>query len=494
MHTLEQDCVWRNGQASIFRKNFAPLAQSPAGPPTTTLSAALGSSATTCTVSSLPTGIARSGWAQISSSAGKETIRYSATSADGATWSLSRGLLNSTALNHPSGTKTVAFIEVEKQTFRSIRSKIVYDAPVYAMCGWSVGAGAETYMPQSPITIRDGVFEAHVSPSTFFGGEVIRHTAHCDLDVEGLRATHHGLVYGSTPILSSAIYLAGSNGAVANTGDAPPARIIGRNNVVSVAGKSDSNSSGFRTMTFENYGFWSMDFDLDTRLECNNVGILRAVNIGGTATTLAPQSRLGLKVSSTVGGGNPLGLRLGGTSFVTLQGPLSLDLDFSEMLFTPTSTDSTYQPWFIDATQLDRLIFNKVIHSPSATAKYAYRKPLSSVVTANYTVLPWTELVMVDTTSGPVTLTLPSTTVGGYSLLGEPLSRGWQLQIIDAGRNARNNPITITPASTDRISGGTAGASMQLDDNGQQVTLIAYPGLPGWLGSLTNNLDGTVTG
>lgn len=236
-------------------------------------------------------------------------------------------------------------------------------------------------------------------------------------------------------------------------------------------------------------GYWDLDFDIDAEMSIANSRCFGAYlqNWGSYSgnLTIAPNSRLGVTISSPGDTNTPAttGVYVGDT-YVTVLPTLSLDVDASGLKYDSSDTPS-YSTWLIDAGAKANVKINSVKNPVGASL---------SVVTANYTVLPWTELVMVDTTSGPVTLTLPSTTVGGYSLLGEPLSRGWQLQIIDAGRNARNNPITITPASTDRISGGTAGESMQLDDNGQQVTLIAYPGLPGWISSQpVDNLDGTAT-
>jgi len=126
------------------------------------------------------------------------------------------------------------------------------------------------------------------------------------------------------------------------------------------------------------------------------------------------------------------------------------------------------------------------IHHPTAlnVSAYAGRKvPHRYITSASspFAVTPWTELIYVDTSSGPVTIVLPKST-GGPSSIGEPLQRGRApLRIIDAARTAQTNNITITPASTDKIDGGSAGASITLTTIGASKMLIAQPGLPGWL-------------
>jgi hypothetical protein len=63
------------------------------------------------------------------------------------------------------------------------------------------------------------------------------------------------------------------------------------------------------------------------------------------------------------------------------------------------------------------------------------------------------------------------------------LARGRDLQIIDVGFAAATNNITITPAATDKIDKGAAGASVKLTTNGSNRHLIPYASLPGWVTS-----------
>jgi hypothetical protein len=51
----------------------------------------------------------------------------------------------------------------------------------------------------------------------------------------------------------------------------------------------------------------------------------------------------------------------------------------------------------------------------------------------------------------------------------------------DAGFSAATNNITLTPASTDKIDNGTAGASVTINTNGSHKTVLAYAAMPGWI-------------
>jgi len=81
--------------------------------------------------------------------------------------------------------------------------------------------------------------------------------------------------------------------------------------------------------------------------------------------------------------------------------------------------------------------------------------------------------VLLLNTAGERTVNLPA---------GSSLQRGDWIRIVDVGTGASNTGnaykknITITPNSSDRIQGGSAGDTFIIDVNGQSVTLM-------WCGS-----------
>jgi len=177
---------------------------------------------------------------------------------------------------------------------------------------------------------------------------------------------------------------------------------------------------------------------------------------------------------------------VGSSTYLTISDFLFFDVDASKMRFTATSNDSNYLPWSIDSTQVDKVFINSVRHSENVSQSYPTKSASVVLKSADYTAKATDELILVDTTSGAVTITLPATTGGGS--LGKPLMRGKQFTIIDYGRFASVNAITVTPASTDKIDGGTAGASLVINKDRSMVQFIAGNNIPGWMTNYTSLL------
>ena len=74
----------------------------------------------------------------------------------------------------------------------------------------------------------------------------------------------------------------------------------------------------------------------------------------------------------------------------------------------------------------------------------------------------------VDTGSGVVTMTMPSGSAGAI------------VSIQDYNKNLDNNSFTITPASGEKINGGSASASLSLATEGIGLTFVYVDSTVGW--------------
>ena len=74
----------------------------------------------------------------------------------------------------------------------------------------------------------------------------------------------------------------------------------------------------------------------------------------------------------------------------------------------------------------------------------------------------------VDTTSGTITMTMPSGSAGAI------------VSIQDYNKTFDDNNFTITPASGEKINGGTASASLVISTEGQGLTFVYVDGTVGW--------------
>ena len=74
----------------------------------------------------------------------------------------------------------------------------------------------------------------------------------------------------------------------------------------------------------------------------------------------------------------------------------------------------------------------------------------------------------VDTTSGAITMTLPSGTAGAI------------VAIQDYNKTFDNNNFTLNPASGQRVNAGTLSAGLTVSTEGQGITLVYVDGTVGW--------------
>lgn len=478
-----EDCLWEEAYTGCYTTTFVPPARTIAGPPTTTLNngGALTSGATSMTVTAIPASVARVGLALIDS----ELVWY--VTGSGTTMTIVRGFNGSTAASHTDGA-TVTFVQFDKCKLWDVRST-VRNKDILATAGagraWAAYQSSGN-LPFVPFAIRDPQVE-FIGGTFQIGSMLYWNGWRPDLDIQGLNFTWDSLSQPSGSSHGSVmawLWPAGTTIlSTAPTSKMP--RIFGRNNQMRIHGTMGAGNSlaGFQPGS----GIAKLDFDLsyESFLTGSDVAANRAFDMDAVASTfyLAAGSRLGIKMRSSYSSAAdfaPIGLVVGaGIYIVSL---LDVDIDLSEMGFLDlgNSLDTEYFPWNIISAQLGRVRFNKIVHSQSATIQYPTRKHLTAAVSSNYTVKVGDEAVLVNTSSGAVTITLPLTT-GASSGVGEPLSQGRELKIIDAGYNAATHNITITPAATDKINNGTAGASLTVNSNGAVKTIVAVPTMPGWI-------------
>lgn len=488
----EVDCIWEDAYNGVFRTSFAPPARTSAGPPTTTLNhgSTMGSGASSTGFTALPAGVARSGLMMIDS----ELMWYATTNAAGTTVNIWRGLNGTTTATHADGSK-ITFIETERTRLNSIRpvfrnKDILANAPAGA--GGCYTGSTNYGLPLTPITIQNPTCD--LVGGKFAMGQFITWSGWCpDTDIEGVRYTHSGIAQtvndGGTPITWNWLH-----GPALYSGNVPcpPTGIRGRNNKFRVHGSSSHASAKYAACRPQ-LGYAQVDLDIDADITIDG-GFVRGIQLPPVASMVyAPGSRLGLKLRCPlVGTYQPVGLILD-DAYTTIAKVLDIDLDLSEMAFTPSAGDTNYVPWQISSGLLGKVRFGRLRHPNQATVNHPTVKRLSSaVLTSSHTVTGDEEVVLVDTTAGPVTITLPSSTAGDGQ--GEAISQGRRLQIVDVGFAAATNNITIAVDAADKINGGTAGAGMVIDTNAGSVSLLAVPRMPGYISTIIDAGDGTATG
>lgn len=490
----EIDCVWEDSFNGVYSTSFVPPAQTSTGPRTSALVGAMNSSVTAATFA-LPNEVAKAGLARIDS----ELIWYSTASgwpaAPGADPSLTivRGFNGTFADSHADGA-TVTFVESDKTRIHSVRSTIRNSAA--SMTG-NLGStpGYCSYenanLPLPPITVRDSLIES--AGGDYKVGQFIDWTGwRPDYDIQGLRIIHDGLqnpqaTSADNRAYGSAISWRWDWGSTFNYSTVPSfryPRVYGRDVAVRVNTTSKTYESYTVLAPQRGLALLDIDIDIDVVGQWQSPNSGQLVNLyppNNWVVQLCPGSRLGITAAAGHAGGDavPCALRVAPSTHLKIGGVLDVDLDLTRLKHGGGTGDGNYLPWMIDATNVGKVRFGRIRHSLSNTGRYPSRKQLVAMTASNYTVAADDDIVQVDTTAGPVTITLPLST-GGSAAVGEPLTRGRVLLIVDVGRNAGTNAITVTPASTDKINGGTAGAAVTINSNGGSLELLSTPSMPGW--------------
>jgi hypothetical protein len=471
----EIDCVWEDAWSGIYRSTFTPPARTASGPNATTLVGALTAAASTCAVAALPVDVERQGLAKIDN----ELVWYECTDATGTAWSLWRGINGTSAAAHSDAAK-VTFVETARTRIHSIRPTIKNKDVLAAGGGTSWSAYDNSNLPIPPITIRDAtVTNIGGNFATVRPGHVFNTQGWCpEIDMEGVRVYHSGLNITAASGVASAfsVYSAHTKTMFTNGVPCPAPRISGRNNFVRMHGKF-TNPLLFATLHSRGGWFrYDLNLDSDFAVVGADSGIGAYLDLGAAAAG----SRLGLKMRGGGATTNAYSIIVGTANNFSIEDTLGLDADLSEVNFAVTANDSKYTPWGISSGNTGKIVFGKIIHSKKVSSSYPSSKRGVVRVIADYTVKGYEEILLVDSTANPVTITLPRVK-GGSSNTGDPLTTGRVISVVDVGYSSSINAITITPASTDRINRGVAGAPTSIRSSGTQIQLTAYELLPGWL-------------
>ena len=498
----EVDCVWDEAYNGVYSTTFAPPARTSAGPPTATLGTDIsgtwdGSSPITPTFTSWPSEVSRAGVLLIDS----ELFWYTTPDNTGNAVSLMRALNGSTVAAHTTGA-TVTFVEVEKTRIYSIRSTTrSYDTPAASTGGRAFVSYENSRLPLPPLTIHDANVDMHGGDFTASGRLLYQGGWRPDLEMTGTRFNHIGAtgpgavsnIFGNTVYVQ---WLAG--GTISSLYPISPPRIYGRDNFIRLHGVALSNKEYYEAFRFYR-GYALLDFDLETDIAINGVGSsrIRSMSLqgeGASVVSLARGSRVGVKHKASSGVGSDLfsyALMLGDSSLLIIADTLTVDIDATGMDFTTAANDPWYMPWRIgDDTNAAKVVFGEIVHSASATSSYPQQKVPTIRVTSDYDVLGHDSVIQVDTTGGPVEITLPRLTGGSLSIGKRDLAEGQHITIVDVGFNSGTNAITVTPHASDAINEGSSGSSVTITNDGDSLVLIAHPAGPGWV---TQSVPGSAT-
>lgn len=482
------DCV-----NAVFRTNFLIPAPKPAGPTKTqlTLGSTLSNSATSATIAALPPDVERAGLALVDT----EVVAYRCTSGDGLTLQLWRAAFG-TAATHAANA-TVTFLPLRGQRYVSRDTRIVKkdSVPFYGV-GWY--SFSSNNIPMPPIQIYGGKVE-YSGTNTAGSPSVIVSKGLCfDTSVHGLRVTMNGFTLASGSFAPAAVVF-GELTSSTKVRDLytsgvplPTPRLHVRDTILGMSGAA---ANGVIAGISISDGWLKLDTEVEVEAaHANTSGRAYGVQIGNSGSNLviAPGSKVNVKMrnvldASTQAGSSqwPIALSTGSGANLVMPAGLDVEIDASEMQFGTGANDAAYLPYWIGkAADVGLVRVNRIIHSSMAGIPWAARKMPTKYVTgpATYNVTSFDEVLLVDTTSGAVTINLPKVVGGLTTYLGEPLMQGRPpLRIIDAKRTANTNNITITPNAADKIDALSAGSSLVLNTAAAARNLFAQPALPGWV-------------
>lgn len=492
------DNRWEETVFPIYRSNIAIPSATIDGPPTTELSGgAIASNAGTMTVAALPASAPRSGLALIETSGVGELVWYKATNVAGTSWTLWRGLNGTTPAAHNNGDK-VTFIDLTGQRHYDIRSS-VFMKDVLALNDTRAFLQTESSylgarIPLPSLTVRDAKVVA-VGGNITNGQLMDWRGWQPELDMQGVKFSHSGLNAADRSTGCAAIKWVSTRTVPLydNAVPCPAPRIYGRNNEFVIHGSLSGTGTSNLTVVSWGAGWAKADFEFAGEIAVSGASAAKtylcfvAPYGSSTKAIFAKGSRIGVtgKTLTGVGGDNyPVGIYLESTTYVALDGSLGLDLDLSDFDFSTVAADGGYIPWIIDSTQANNIRFGRIAHPKKVTRGYPSSVAKTVRVSSNYSVGADDEIVLVDTTAGPITITLPWATGGHSSATATiPLTRGRMLRIVDASLTANTNNITITPQSGEKIDRGSAGSSRVLSTQGASIHLTALHNLPGWISS-----------
>lgn len=468
---------------SIYPHMFSMPARSSAGPPTAALAADINDSVTAVDIDALPAGAPQSGCAKI----GTELVWYEVDDATGTSITVSRGFNGSTPAAH-SEDDTVTFFSHHGRIYVDDCEFFAEEGLLLASgtsLGVRVDGGGGSY-PYPAITMRGNTAtfvgsgiggEATSAVGQFFtSGAWIP-----DLEISGTRMVYEGCI---PSVDSSLVLIDWQEGADTASTPMPAPTIVGRDNHFQWTGLTDDDYN-FSTVYLKS-GYARLDLDVSCETVMNGIssssastGINMVMVGGGTSTVLAPGSRVGITGITPAGVPNdpaPSCLSVRSTSTATIQDTLTVDVDATDLSFTATSGDTNYRPWTVDTTQVDKVKVRNAKHSSAVTSDYGSTYHPTKVVTSDYDVAPSDEILLVNTTSQEITVTLPAA-IAGHSALGVPLVQGRTVTVMDAGLNAAVNNIIIAAADGETIDGA---ASKTLSTTGEAATVCHYGGV-GWV-------------
>ena len=375
----ERDCKWLNCYSNFFSTTYSIPCRTSAGPSTCLLGTggAMTNSSATITsatnfVNAMPADVDSAGLVKIDN----ELCWYVA---NGTTWTVYRAINGTTAAAHSIGA-TVTFIESHKQRYRSINSTFTNDA---ALCVSAYQfTSASSGIPSPRLDIRDATVTM-VGGNLYQNKLILTQGWSNGIDIQGVsyRRSDFASNYSSGAV-PGIIELQGSKAAinVAAGVPIPPTRVYGRDNVFVAHGTNVSANCILSALQpWDGYYRFDFDFAAEFLYAGSATQGVQAIYLnpwggyGGTGSTLiiAKGSRFGFigrNLPSGVTPMSPVGVYVGGTTYVTIQERLDLSLNLEDWQFTSNSTDGYYLPTKVDASQPANTVFiTDISNSTSAT-------------------------------------------------------------------------------------------------------------------------------
>lgn len=466
------NCTIRNCYgAAFFSTNYSAPALTSAGPPTTTLSGSITTGSSSITLASFPAAVANEGWLTIDN----ELFYYAYTGT--ATLTVTRGLNQTASVAHSSGA-TVTFIEIDKQLIRYTNCRNENTLLASSLNGFQGGwqQRRNSIYPLPPLYINNCSYYRSGTDIGFLG-EAMHIEGQSNVNVNGFTVNVTGINRTTTSAASAdALYFFNQDYDTGSGASSriPPAPLRLKNITISVDGTLDNSSAGQYFGIHPRQGNWLLDFE----------GILIKENLQSTGFNQAggiwidkPSSFISGTINNykfaANGGVSPIGVLMQNSTYGRLY---FNNLDFSELKFTTTATNSNYKPWFLDLTTAtsNNVFFGPNIrHAITATVPGANTTLKRVKVTAATYTQNLTEDYIGVNAAAPTTITLSLVEAGSST---SKTNYGKQVYIGDDLFNAATNNITITPASGEKINNSTS--SITINTNGGGYYLTSIPG--GW--------------
>jgi hypothetical protein len=479
-NAIYNDCVIKNSWGSGYHStNYNAPCDAIAGSPSTTIGTSMTSSSqTTVILSSIPSGVATTGFIALNDT----ELCYYQLAYGSTTVTIVRGLNQTTPTVHLAG-ETVVFVEIDKQMHSY--ENCTYENTLIGLgagAGWFQYNSEGTVFPNPNLRLHNCIYKRTSPDGALIGTEaldLVGYTGSVEvigmkIAIDGINNTTTGTSFSTSIFSFQNLGYDSLNGASSIV----PAQVVKLKEIQAIAsGTLDTGASN----KFQGLLLAQGNFLLDVDDFILNFNFLNAATtntqvfgfqLGYSSTTNFVSGVINKFKFINTGNGAPIGVF---TQAVTTVGRLLIDnLDFSQMYNQASSNDANYLPYRLNANNVNNIYIGTIRHYTGLTEPMAPKVVHRMAVSAAYTARYDDEFIECNTTTAAFTVTLPAINSGNTFVYP---NYGAKLGLCDVGGDAATNNITISAATGEKIDGSTTPVTIA--NNYGALTLQATPS--GWI-------------